>query len=64
MQEHELGSYDTIVCGLPFANFDAPTTEDIFSRLLGALRPGGTLSFFGYVGGATIRRTLRQGHGA
>ncbi|MFJ9411042.1 class I SAM-dependent methyltransferase [Streptomyces sp. NPDC101393] len=61
VQEHDLGSYDTIVCGLPFANFDAHTTEDIFSRLLGALRPGGTLSFFGYVGGATMRRTLARG---
>ncbi|MEU8683633.1 methyltransferase [Streptomyces sp. NPDC048611] len=58
VQDHDLGTYDTIVCGLPFANFDAPTTADIFDRLLGALRPGGTLSFFGYVGGATARRTF------
>ncbi|MFF4694341.1 class I SAM-dependent methyltransferase [Streptomyces chattanoogensis] len=61
VQEHELGVYDTIVCGLPFANFDARTTAEIFDRLLGALRPGGTLSFFGYVGGATVRRTLAAG---
>ncbi|MFB7630184.1 class I SAM-dependent methyltransferase [Streptomyces sp. NPDC056149] len=61
LQEHDLGSYDTIVCGLPFANFDARTTEDIFARLLGSLRPGGTLSFFGYVGGETLRRTLADG---
>ncbi|GGX31073.1 methyltransferase [Streptomyces noursei] len=61
IQEHELGSYDTIVCGLPFANFDARTTEDIFDRLLASLRPGGTLSFFGYVGGETVRRTLADG---
>ncbi|MFF0627906.1 class I SAM-dependent methyltransferase [Streptomyces sp. NPDC004296] len=61
VQEHELGSYDTIVCGLPFANFDARTTEEIFDRLLGALRPGGTLSFFGYVGGETIRQTFADG---
>ncbi|WP_438490201.1 class I SAM-dependent methyltransferase [Streptomyces sp. S186] len=58
IQEHELASYDTIVCGLPFANFDARTTEEIFDRLLGSLRPGGTLSLFGYVGGETVRRTL------
>lgn len=32
VQEHELGSYDTVVCGLPFANFDAGTVDDIFSR--------------------------------
>ncbi|WP_281289686.1 class I SAM-dependent methyltransferase [Streptomyces piniterrae] len=61
VQEHELGTYDTIVCGLPFANFGASTTADIFGRLLGALRPGGTLSFFGYVGGATLRRTFAGG---
>ncbi|MFI5526154.1 class I SAM-dependent methyltransferase [Streptomyces platensis] len=60
VQDHDLGSYDTIVCGLPFANFDAPTTADIFDRLLGALRPGGTLSFFGYVGGARMRRTFTK----
>ncbi|ANP48281.1 phospholipid N-methyltransferase [Streptomyces griseochromogenes] len=48
VQEHRLGSYDTIVCTVPFANFDAATVEDIFGRLLGALRPGGTLSFFAY----------------
>ncbi|MET7517643.1 hypothetical protein ABZS88_29960 [Streptomyces sp. NPDC005480] len=36
VQEHHLGSYDTIVCGLPFANFDAGTVEDIFGRLLSA----------------------------
>ncbi|MFF4954833.1 class I SAM-dependent methyltransferase [Streptomyces chattanoogensis] len=61
VQEHELGRYDTIVCGLPFANFDARTTAEVFDRLLGSLRPGGTLSFFGYVGGTTVRRTLAVG---
>ncbi|WP_405645582.1 class I SAM-dependent methyltransferase [Streptomyces uncialis] len=58
VQEHELGSYDTIVCGLPFANFDAATVQDIFDRLLGALRPGGTLSFFAYAGLPALRRAL------
>ncbi|MFG2891319.1 class I SAM-dependent methyltransferase [Streptomyces sp. NPDC048248] len=58
IQEHKLASYDTIVCGLPFANFDARTTEEIFDGLLGSLRPGGTLSLFGYMGGDTIRRAL------
>ncbi|MFD7546862.1 class I SAM-dependent methyltransferase [Streptomyces sp. NPDC059578] len=58
VQEHELGTYDTIVCGLPFANFDAPTVTDLFDRLLGALRPGGTLSFFAYAGLPALRRAL------
>ncbi|MFB7994096.1 class I SAM-dependent methyltransferase [Streptomyces sp. NPDC056002] len=61
VQEHELGSYDTIVCGLPFANFDAGTVEDIFGRLLAALRPGGTLSFFAYAGMPPLRRVFTTG---
>ncbi|GHB11964.1 class I SAM-dependent methyltransferase [Streptomyces chryseus] len=61
VQEHELGSYDTIVCGLPFANFDAGTAQDIFDRLLGALRPGGTLSFFAYAGVPRLRRAFTTG---
>ncbi|CAM5236931.1 hypothetical protein STENM223S_08915 [Streptomyces tendae] len=50
VQDADLGSYDTIVCGLPFANFDAATAGDILGRLVGALRPGGTLSYFAYAG--------------
>ncbi|WP_405481116.1 class I SAM-dependent methyltransferase [Streptomyces sp. NBC_00009] len=61
VQEHELGSYDTIVCGLPFANFDAGTVEDIFERMLAALRPGGTLSFFAYAGMPPLRRVFTTG---
>ncbi|WP_338700507.1 methyltransferase [Streptomyces sp. Q6] len=61
VQDHELGSYDTVVCGLPFANFDAATTEDILGRLVGALRPGGTLSYFAYAGMPPLRRALTTG---
>ncbi|MFF1353774.1 class I SAM-dependent methyltransferase [Streptomyces sp. NPDC058297] len=61
VQEHELGSYDTIVCGLPFANFDAGAVEDIFGRLIAALRPGGTLSFFAYAGMPPLRRVFTTG---
>ncbi|GAA3651281.1 class I SAM-dependent methyltransferase [Streptomyces chitinivorans] len=61
VQEHELDSYDTIVCGLPFANFDAATTEEILGGLLSALRPGGTLSFFAYAGIPPLRRVLTVG---
>ncbi|GAA2681566.1 methyltransferase domain-containing protein [Nonomuraea recticatena] len=48
VQEQALADYDAIVCGLPFANFDADTVRSIFDQLLGALKPGGRLSFFGY----------------
>ncbi|MGW6356688.1 class I SAM-dependent methyltransferase [Streptomyces sp. NPDC055092] len=61
VQEHELGSYDTIVCGLPFANFDAGTVGDVFDRMLAALRPGGTLSFFAYAGMPPLRRVFTTG---
>lgn len=61
VQRQQLGSYDTIVCGLPFANFDAATVEDIFQCLIGALRPGGTLSFFAYTGMRPLRRALNSG---
>ncbi|MDA0802878.1 MAG: methyltransferase domain-containing protein [Planctomycetota bacterium] len=42
------GSYDVIVCGLPFTNFPTPMVHDIFERLLGVLRPGGVMTFFRY----------------
>jgi phospholipid N-methyltransferase len=61
VQEHESGSYDTIVCGLPFANFDAGTVGDIFEGMLAALRPGGTLSFFAYAGMPPLRRVFTTG---
>ncbi|TDT40765.1 phospholipid N-methyltransferase [Streptomyces sp. BK208] len=61
VQDADLGSYDTIVCGLPFANFDAATVGDILGRLVGALRPGGTMSYFAYAGMPPLRRALATG---
>nr|WP_240979583.1 methyltransferase [Streptomyces sp. HNM0574] len=61
VQQQELGTYDTIVCGLPFANFDATTVEQIFRHLLSALRPAGTLSFFAYSGMRPLRRMFTTG---
>ncbi|MGI5352584.1 class I SAM-dependent methyltransferase [Streptomyces sp. CA-250714] len=57
VEEQELGecAYDTIVCGLPFANFAPEAVTAVFARLLTALRPGGTLSFFSYAGGRALR---------
>lgn len=40
--------YDAIVCGLPFTNFPTALVHDIFARLLQALRPGGSMTFFRY----------------
>ncbi len=41
-------SYDAIVCGLPFTNFQTPVVHAIFGRMLSSLRPGGRMTFFRY----------------
>lgn len=56
VQEHVLGSYDTIVCGLPFANFPPDQIMEIFRQLLSSLTPNGRLSFFSYSGGEAMCR--------
>jgi phospholipid N-methyltransferase len=42
--------YDVIVSGLPFANFTPHHVETIMDRYLELLRPGGTLTYFAYLG--------------
>lgn len=42
-------SYDVIVSGLPFANFTADEVREIFDYYFTVLRPGGVLSFYGYL---------------
>ncbi len=42
-------SYDLIISGLPFANFTAEEVREIFEYYFTVLRPGGRLSFFGYL---------------
>ncbi|MEU3310325.1 class I SAM-dependent methyltransferase [Nocardiopsis sp. NPDC055551] len=42
-------TYDVIVSGLPFANFTADQVKDILDYYFTVLRPGGTLSFYGYL---------------
>lgn len=42
--------FDVIVSGLPFANFTAEEVRQILSAYLEMLRPGGYLSFYGYLG--------------
>jgi phospholipid N-methyltransferase len=53
--------YDVIVSGLPLNNFSVADVQRILDVLVGLLRPGGTLSFFEYIG---IRRAraLVSGH--
>jgi phosphatidylethanolamine/phosphatidyl-N-methylethanolamine N-methyltransferase len=42
--------YDVIVSGLPFANFTPRQVEVIMDRYLELLYPGGTLTYFAYLG--------------
>ncbi|MFG2138211.1 class I SAM-dependent methyltransferase [Streptomyces sp. NPDC048650] len=60
VQDQPLATYDTIVCGLPFANFAPLEIEAVFRQLLTALNPGGRLSFFSYAGGATLQKLSRR----
>jgi phospholipid N-methyltransferase len=53
--------YRAIVCGLPFNNFPANLVEELLADFLARLQPGGTLSFFEYVG---VRGVLKHGLGA
>jgi phosphatidylethanolamine/phosphatidyl-N-methylethanolamine N-methyltransferase len=41
--------YDVVISGLPLNNFTPEEVEHILARLVGLLRPGGTLSFFEYI---------------
>jgi phosphatidylethanolamine/phosphatidyl-N-methylethanolamine N-methyltransferase len=43
-------SYDVIVSGLPLNNFTATDVERLLAAMTGRLAPGGTLSFFEYIG--------------
>jgi len=57
--------YDVIVSGLPLNNFRPEEVEQILGRLVGLLRPGGTLSFFEYIAirwmrGMVSRRAERE----
>ncbi|MET9293674.1 translation initiation factor IF-2 [Streptomyces sp. NPDC003077] len=50
--------YDVIVSGLPFTNFTPEQVELIMERYLELLRPGGTLTYFAYLGTSRARRLL------
>ncbi|QKV70638.1 methyltransferase domain-containing protein [Streptomyces harbinensis] len=47
--------YDVIVSGLPLTNFAPEQVERIMARYLELLRPGGTLSYFAYLGTGAAR---------
>ena len=47
--------YDVIVSGLPLTNFAPAQVDRIMSRYLEMLHPGGTLTYFAYLGTRTAR---------
>ncbi|MFI6867698.1 class I SAM-dependent methyltransferase [Nocardia sp. NPDC050406] len=47
--------YDVIVSGLPFTNFTPAQVHTIMGRYLTMLRPGGTLTYFTYLGTGAAR---------
>ncbi|MFB6944441.1 methyltransferase [Streptomyces sp. NPDC056305] len=51
-------SYDVIISGLPFTNFGPDTVATLMDRYLDLLRPGGSLTYFAYVGTAPARRLV------
>ncbi|KOG36314.1 MULTISPECIES: class I SAM-dependent methyltransferase [Streptomyces] len=50
--------YDVILSGLPFANFTPLQVETIMDRYLELLHPGGTLTYFAYLGTRLARSLL------
>ena len=50
--------YDHIVSGLPLNNFSPEAVDQILSHLLSILVPGGTLSYFEYVGVRSLGRVF------
>ncbi len=49
------GNYDLIISGLPLNNFSVETVDTILAALGRLLKPGGTLSFFEYIGVRPLR---------
>lgn len=50
--------YDVIVSGLPLTNFTPRQVEAIMNRYLELLHPGGTLTYFAYLGSRQARTLL------
>lgn len=53
--------YDAIVSGLPFNNFEPELVRRLLSMMTGLLAPGGTLSFFQYVGVRPVKKLASRG---
>lgn len=54
-------TYDYVICGLPFTAFPAGDVRRILRVIRRNLKPGGTFSYFEYVGLRRMSRTLGWG---
>lgn len=52
------GTFDYIVCGLPFNNFPPQMVRKIFRRLIDLLDEGGELAYFSYAGAKFVKAPL------
>jgi phosphatidylethanolamine/phosphatidyl-N-methylethanolamine N-methyltransferase len=52
------GSFDFIVCGLPFNNFPPVVVRSIFRRLMELLKAGGELAYFEYAGVRVMKGSI------
>jgi len=50
------GTFDSIVCGLPFNNFPLELVQHLFSVMFGLLTSGGELAYFEYLGMRKLKR--------
>jgi phospholipid N-methyltransferase len=53
-------TYDAIISGLPLNNFSPESVERILGALQALVKPGGTVSFFEYVGVRPMRRMVSR----
>lgn len=64
IEEADLGgSYDVIVCGLPFNNFPPKLMRRIFRRLFELLKEDGEIVYFEYVGVRVMKGSVVDGAG-
>jgi len=52
------GKFNTIVCALPFLNFDLKTIQEIFARLKEVSLPDTVMTYYEYIGLKEIRRIV------
>ncbi|MFO0872819.1 MAG: methyltransferase domain-containing protein [Phycisphaerales bacterium] len=52
------GTFDYIVCGLPFNNFPPASVRAIFRRMMSLLSPDGELMYFEYAGVRALKAPL------